>query len=312
MTKVSVITPIYNSEQYIDRCVQSLLNQTLRDIEIILVDDGSTDSSGKLCDKYASEDSRVRVIHNKNSGMGVSYNTGIKLANGEYIGFLESDDAAQENMFEDLYDLAKKQDLDIAKSAWFNYFSKQDYTQKDGQLLNYNSYDIFDIKRNPNILLVQFSVWSAIYRTAFLHSKNIYYLETPGASYQDVAFSYKAFCSADRISITPNAYVYYTRDNENSSVNSKQKAEVIFNEYKEVDDFFKNNPDVKNYANNAKLIKQYYDYEWNYNRIAEEFKPDFIQRYAEDFRKYKNNGELNGAFYTNIDYKKFMQILENA
>ena len=107
MPKVSIITPIYNAEMYLEQCLYSIISQTLKDIEIILIDDGSTDSSPAICDKYAQLDSRIKVIHKNNAGMGVSYNTGIDNTNGEYIGFLESDDFANDNMFEDLYNLAK-------------------------------------------------------------------------------------------------------------------------------------------------------------------------------------------------------------
>ena len=92
MPKISVIVPIYNSEKYLQECLNSIVSQTLNDIEIILVDDGSTDSSPQICDEYAKRDSRIKVIHKENAGMGVSYNMGMDSAQGEYIGFIESDD----------------------------------------------------------------------------------------------------------------------------------------------------------------------------------------------------------------------------
>ena len=94
MAKVSIIIPVYNVAPYLDRCVQSACNQTYRNIEIILVDDGSTDESGEMCDRWAEKDSRVRVVHKKNGGLSDARNTGLDIAHGKYILFLDSDDTS--------------------------------------------------------------------------------------------------------------------------------------------------------------------------------------------------------------------------
>ncbi len=112
--KVSIIVPTYNVEKYARKCFDSLLAQTLQDIEIILVDDGSTDSSGRICDEYAAKDDRVKVIHQGNIGLGLSRNSGMAIARGEYIGFVDSDDFISENMYKILYENAKKYDADIS------------------------------------------------------------------------------------------------------------------------------------------------------------------------------------------------------
>jgi len=312
MPKISVVMPIYNSEEYLEMSLYSVLTQELIDLEVILVDDGSTDSSGEICDKYAQIDNRIKVIHNKNSGMGVSYNTGIDVATGEYIGFVESDDKVDKHMYRDLYRLAEQHNKpDIIKSSWFTWLSSTGTISKDTQLINYNDYDLIDIKLHSDLLCVQFSVWSAIYRTDFIKGNNIRYLETPGASYQDVDFTYKAFCLSKNMVISPNAYYYYRVDNENSSINSKEKSEVIFDEYKEVDRFFSEHPEIKQWANTSKLVRQYVDYKWNYGRIANKFKPTFLKHFARDFKKYNDIGELDRDpnFYINVDRNVLSTIL---
>ena len=123
MTKVSIVVPVYNVEKYLEQCLESIVNQTLKDIEIICVDDGSTDKSGEILDKYAADDARVKVIHKKNSGYGNSMNIGFDAAQGEYIGIIESDDYAELNMFESLYDCAVENRLDVLKSEYFYYYS---------------------------------------------------------------------------------------------------------------------------------------------------------------------------------------------
>lgn len=111
---VSIIVPIYNVEQYISKCIESILAQTYRDFELILVDDGSTDMCGKICDEYAKQDSRVHVIHQENKGVSAARNAGISLAKGEYIMFVDSDDFITENMLEKMHDCIAESGSDIA------------------------------------------------------------------------------------------------------------------------------------------------------------------------------------------------------
>jgi glycosyltransferase involved in cell wall biosynthesis len=113
MAKISVVVPVYNVEKYLKECIDSIINQTLEDIEIICVNDGSTDSSLEILNDYAKKDSRIIVINKSNSGYGHTMNMGLNAATGEYVGIIESDDFADKNMFEDLYKLAKEYDADI-------------------------------------------------------------------------------------------------------------------------------------------------------------------------------------------------------
>lgn len=116
-TKVSIIVPVYNAEKYLKRCISSLQNQTLKDIEIVLVDDSSTDSSLEICKKMAAEDSRIKVIHKENEGAGLARNAALEIATGEYIGFLDSDDYVENEMFETLYNKAIEHSSDLVMSG---------------------------------------------------------------------------------------------------------------------------------------------------------------------------------------------------
>ena len=305
--KVSIVVPVYNNEKYLNQCLDSICSQTLKDIEIILVNDGSTDSSPDICEEYAKLDNRIRVVHNKNAGMGNAYNTGIKLATGEYVGFIESDDFIDKHTYEDLYHLASKNNADIVKADWFNY--TENYCEKSPALLFSNSYDVIAPSQIPWILTFQATVWSAIYKRDFIINKNIYFLETPGASYQDVGFTYKALTQAESIILSPNAYYYYRQDNENASIKSKGKLEAIFNEYREVDRFLNENPSIKEWANTDKLVKQYIDYNWNFNRIDDSLKAEFIELYANDFKRYDNQGELLQTFWDRVDQQNLKMII---
>lgn len=126
MTKVSVIVPVYNTEKYIHKCIDSLLAQTLSEVEIVAVDDGSTDSSGRILDEYAERYSRVKVFHQKNQGQAVARNFALRHCTGEYIGFIDSDDYATKEMFERLYDKASKEDLDYVGCGYRDFTLKND------------------------------------------------------------------------------------------------------------------------------------------------------------------------------------------
>ena len=121
--KVSIVVPIYNVERYLAQCLDSIIAQTLQDIEIICVNDGSTDSSAEIIDSYAQKDPRIRVITKQNTGYGNSMNIGFDAAQGEYVGIVESDDYADKEMFETLYRIAKGNDLDVVKSGYYFYYS---------------------------------------------------------------------------------------------------------------------------------------------------------------------------------------------
>ena len=111
--KVSIIVPVYNVEQYLNRCIQSLLNQTLKEIEIILIDDESPDNCPQMCDKYAQHDNRIKVVHKKNAGLGMACNSGIKVATGDYIAFCDSDDYVDTTMYETMHKVAVEEQADI-------------------------------------------------------------------------------------------------------------------------------------------------------------------------------------------------------
>ena len=124
MAKVSILMPACNVEKFLKECMDSVVNQTLKDIEIICIDDGSRDSTGNILDEYAQKDNRIKVIHKANSGYGHSMNVGLQNATGEYIGIIETDDFADLNMFDELYKAAKENHADVVKSNYYSYVSQ--------------------------------------------------------------------------------------------------------------------------------------------------------------------------------------------
>ena len=244
MCKISVLIPIYNVEKYLRQCLDSVVNQTLKDIEIICINDGSTDSSLKIINEYASQDSRIKVIDKKNTGYGHSMNCGLKAAQGEYIGIVESDDFADLKMFDTLYNTAKKFNAEVVKSNYWEQVSDYSRFIEVGKLTPYE--EIFIPINNNSIFQAPTSIWSAIYSRSFLLKNDIYFNETPGASYQDVSFVFKVLACTERLFFIKEAFLHYRKDNPNSSVKSKEKVYCIFDEFNEIERFLKERKDIYN------------------------------------------------------------------
>ncbi len=311
MIKVSIIVPIYNVERYLKTCIESILNQTLTEIEIICINDGSTDSSLDILHSFSEKDKRIRIINKSNSGYGSTMNMGLSAAEGEYIGIVEPDDFIKNNMFEELYNLAKNNFADIVKSDFYYYFGENNQARKTGKISRYFANKVTSIKEHPEVLKIQPSIWSAIYKKELIDKHKIKFLETPGASYQDTSFAFKCLSLAQRLYFTTNAYLYYRLDNENSSVNSHSKVFAICREFEEITDFLNANKTLKEYTNTIKLIKQYQTYFWNLKRIDSSFRNEFIDKFSDTFKEYYMNGEIDENFYKKISKKEFNSLIKN-
>ena len=313
MIKVSIVVPIYNVERYLPECLDSILKQKLKDIEIICVDDGSTDSSLKICEDYAAKDSRVKVITKPNAGYGNSMNIGMDAACGEYIGIVESDDWVESGMFSDLYAIAKKHDADIVKSDYYEFSTsngkKQEYiktpTDKKYYNLPMSSYDTEEIYH------FRMNTWTGIYKTAFIRRFDIRHNETPGASYQDNGFWFKTISLAGVIVFTNKAYYHYRQDNPNSSINSKGKVFCMCDEYKFIREFVDANPDVKKVHLKTFLAKKYYNYFYTYKRVANEHKLAFLERFSREFCESLENEEFDEELLPKSEMSILKRIMED-
>ena len=219
MYKVSIIVPIYNSEKTLKKCLDSLVNQTLKDIELILVDDGSTDCSSQICDEYKAKYEYIKVVHKVNEGMGKAYNLGISMAQGEYIGFVESDDWIENNMYEILYQNAIHYDSELVKCGLY-------YSDANGDVCPYLEHKIlnnaalikqpFTILDSKPLIFYHSSVWASLYKSDFI--KKLSFSEEPQASYQDFSFMIKALVKASKISVVDGFFYHWNFSNEDASV----------------------------------------------------------------------------------------------
>lgn len=226
--KFSVIVPMYNVEDYLSECVESIRHQTLRDIEIILVDDGSPDRCGQLAEEYAAEDPRVQVVHRVNGGLGPARNSGMKVAHGEYIGFVDSDDWVEPDMFERLYEAASMADADVVFTGLKivsrgNIVRIQEHPFARKTLLGEDQ--IFTLRAAffgalPSKILedpTPVSVWVAGYRRSFINALNLRFLNVRS---EDIIFNTYACRAAKVVACIPGSPYCYRKDDQPSITKS--------------------------------------------------------------------------------------------
>ena len=237
---VSIIVPVYNVEKYIYECVDSLLNQTYRDIEIILVDDASPDACPSICDEYALKDTRIKVIHKENGGLSDARNAGLDIATGDYVLFVDSDDYLDLDFYERLYDNAKIYNADIAIGGIKIIDAA---SNKLGKQCVYNGEcEYLTEKILPKIK--EGVCWDKIYKSSFLKSnKNIRFPENIVYA-EDILFSYLALSNCHKVVFTSGSFYYWMRRGSSISfaTNDEKRSHDTLNVlYSIYDELIKNN-----------------------------------------------------------------------
>ena len=282
MTKelISIIVPVYNVEKYLKKCVDSIVNQTYKNLEIILVDDGATDNSGKICDELVELDNRIKVYHKKNGGLSDARNYGVERATGDYIGFVDSDDYIDAEMYEKLYEAIKKENVDVAEcNLKIVYPEKTDLftDQKYYQICNKQEY-------LEEYLKIEKIFGSACVRLtkADIAKK----LKFPvGKLYEDTYYAYDLIGIVDKYVIVDNPYYNYLM-RENSITNAKFNPR-IFDLIEIVEKFhtnvYKNYPSLKEAADCRKMYA--YFSVLNSILLEEDFKNNSFYKQIIDYFK---------------------------
>lgn len=219
---VSVLIPSLNSQDYIKECVESVLNQTLDDLEILCIDAGSSDKTLDILNNLAGNDSRIKIFHSDKKSYGYQMNIGLDNSKGEYVAVVESDDYIDKNMLNDLYDLALKSDSEVIKSTFYHYYdySHSQELKIDNAKKRVKTEEPFKIQEQPIFLDGHPSIWAGIYKNDFLKENDIRFMEINGAGWVDNPFFYETTFRAEKIIYTHVPYYYYRETNPNSSSNS--------------------------------------------------------------------------------------------
>lgn len=311
MPKVSVVVPTYNNERYLNECIDSILEQTLYDIEIIVVNDGSTDSTSEILSQYACTDERIKVINIPNGGYGHAVNIGFEASRGEYIGIVESDDYVQSDMYEKLYSAATLYDCDLIKADYRIFvgddgdreFTMQNICPKElyGRVLNPLT--------DPKIFDSKLYTWAGIYKKRFLLDNEVMHHESKGASYQDNGFWFQVITSANRIMFIDYPLYNLRRDNPASSIMSKDKALYICEEYKFIYERVYGKGTVKKEFLKEFWYRRYKAYNVHLKRIGSEHRLAFLERFSQDFHMARRKNELFPELFSENDWNMVQMIL---
>lgn len=232
--KVSVLTYVLNDAAHIERCVRSVMSQTLQELEILLVDGGSTDGTLEIMEKLVMEDARIRLLHS-NAGVGKQFNAGLKQASGKYIGICESDDYILPDMYQREYEVAEQYHVDVLRADYVRFSEKGNITYTF-PLETAAGKGIYDTLLYPqeDFRFLGMGVngfWTGLYNREFLLKNQIFMNETQGASYQDTTFAFLTELYARRAYVMHDAFYHYCMDNPDSSVNSPKKITSFDEEY---------------------------------------------------------------------------------
>ncbi len=308
--KVSVVVPIYGVEKYLHQCVDSILAQTLEDIEIILVDDGSKDKCPEIVDEYAKKDPRIVAVHQPNGGYGRAVNHGIELAKGEYIGIVESDDWIEPDMYEKLYNNAKENNTDVTKGEFYIYNSFLPEAEQNNVWKNrYQDLDeapdnVFSIDEYPLLLAFHASIWSSIYKAEFIKQQQV--IESRSASYQDFPFMVEAFCRAKRITIVKEPLVHYRMEEGMGSSTLRRDARLMIM----ADQCQKCKEHLIKYKKHETLKEEFYFHAFLandafYNNILFKHKYEYFLKIKNLFHNLKNDNNFTFKYFTS-EQKKSM------
>ncbi|MEE3427346.1 MAG: glycosyltransferase family 2 protein [Ruminococcus sp.] len=246
---LSVVIPVYNVEKYLKEALDSVVNQTYKNLQIILVDDGSTDSSGEICDLYAKQDNRITVIHQENAGAGAAKNAGLELVKGEYFSIIDSDDYIELNMYEKMLGYMESYRSDVVQCLFRNVFVNHKVD------CNYliKSKDVRKVKRNKFLKEYLYDWKYAIFANKVFKTSLLKDIRFPvGRKIDDEFFTYKLICNSKAIVNTKEVFYNY-RMRKSSVMNNNSDERLIMDR---VDCFIERYEYIKKYA--AKLGEEYY------------------------------------------------------
>lgn len=319
LTKVSVIVPVYNVETYLNQCMDSLINQNFDDFEVICVNDGSTDSSLEILEKYAGNDSRIRIITQKNGGLSSARNTGMKNASGDYIIFIDSDDWISLDCLTKLYSNAIENDSQIVQYN-LEFFNEDTKCYEDDKSLNLNnlngidlnSYTVWDL--GSNLFKIPHNAVNKLYKTSFLREVDAEFEE--GLYYEDLYFFYKYFPKASKISYLNECLYFYRIRDASITTGGVAKSFDIFKALDTIRDYLIEIDFLEDFKNEF-LLFICVNLKFVYLRLNNEFKNEFIQKMKDKYQDYQLGDVENfdgwhyedQAFYHSIltsdNYKEF-------
>lgn len=317
---VSVIIPCYNVEKYVGKCLESLIKQTKKELEFIVIDDGSTDSTDKVIKEYQIKDKRIKYFKNRNHGIGYTRNYGIDRANGEYILFVDSDDYIEEDTCEYLYNKAKKDNLDLVICDF--YRETEDGKLTEEKLMEFEN---TNLKETSQLISnINLSPWNKLYKTSLIRDNNIRFIEN--LKYEDAPFVAISLDMAEKIGKVNRSLNHYMIHNNSETTIRDKRCFDILEIIKIIRDYFKDKKYVKEELNKmtVRMITNYTIQQRN--QIDLDTALDFIDKafnyLKQEIPDYKSNKYYKGRgirkiieknkFLTKLYVKRYIRRNKNA
>lgn len=299
MIKISIIIPVYNVEAYLEKCINSLINQTIKELEFIFVNDGTKDNSVSIIKKYQKKDKRIKLLEKTNGGQASARNLGLKHAKGEYIAFLDSDDFVSENMYKTLYNRAKKDNLDIVLCNYFLVY--KDKTEKNQNSITKEK----EKKLTPEeYVILSPSPWNKIIKREYLEKQNFIFPE--GIIYEDFASIPLLGLDNPKVVYLNECLHYYVQSDSSTMRNKeyKKKYEDIFQAVK----YLYNNMIDKGYNQELEYLLTYHYLYLGSLNFYKYKKYKNIDKIANDMKKYFPNWHQNKLVISKFDKKKILYM----
>lgn len=289
---VSVLVPVCNVQKYVTQCIESLLQQSMYNLEIIALDDGSTDNSASILDELSKQDERLRVIHKKNSGYGDTMNWGIALARGEYVAILESDDYAEKDMIYFLYSAAVLKNAELVIADYYvdqvHADGKLEKIIKAETLQEINYWEYLSEEQRKKLAYATPGIWRCLYKKSFLEKMNINFLITHGASYQDTSFYVKAVMMAQKTVCIRDRIMHYRRGHSAASVMNTDKVYAVCGELQEIRRYMQEHNMKSWYGSYGLLL--FIKYLWNFQRLEKTQKTEFLNYFKCELEEADRTG----------------------
>ncbi len=288
---ISVIVPVYNMENYLERCVHSVLQQTYQKLEVILVDDGSTDASPQMCDAYAAKDERVKVVHKENGGLSDARNAGLAVAAGAYIGYVDSDDWIEHDMYERMYRACVEQDAQLCVCRYFSEYADRTLGGGNGETVPLTRDALLRIYIGGHAQYVIYnSVWSKLFRRSLVEGVTF----PKGRNSEDITYTTRAFCRLDKAVYLDRCLYHYVLDREGSIMNVSRGERMFRDElpfWREHIALIKASvseemADFASYHFWRRLLFYYIDF-WNAQRMGDATAKEYAQRIAGELKQDK-------------------------
>ncbi len=311
--KVSIVMPVLNTAAYIRECMESLVNQTLPEIEILCVDGGSTDGTREILEEYAGKDERVRILEDTKGSTGYANNLGMRKAHGEYMAIVEPDDFVSLDMYEQLYHVAKENRADAVRADYQVFFGEGDNREYiDKAIASQGDYGkVLNPEKEQRLFKNDMSTWAGIYSGKLVREKNLCHNETAGAAYQDNGFWFLMMAHAKRLSYTSVSGYRYRMDNPGSSVHNPGKQFAICDEYDFIAKRLKQEGIFDTFRS-LYLWAKFIRYLSSYYRLDDSLKPGFADRFAREMQEHARDGWLERGAFSEGQQKILADLLEGG